>query len=106
MTKKNVPVVQEGPTWTDEQVQLIKDTVCKGATDDEFMLFMYACKKTRLDPLMRQIHAVKRWNAQLQRESMTIQTGIDGYRLVADRDRPDGKPSGYAGQEIAIFFIF
>ena len=103
MTKKNVPVVQEGPTWTDEQVQLIKDTVCQGATDDEFKLFLYACQKTRLDPLMRQIHAVKRWNAQLQRMAMAIQTGIDGYRLIADRPKLDGTPSGYAGQDPPVW---
>lgn len=68
-----------------EKLQLLKDTYCKGSTDKEFMLFVHACERTQLDPFMRQIHAVKRWDSTLRRESMTIQTGIDGYRLIAER---------------------
>ncbi len=68
-----------------EEVQLIKDTICVGLTDNEFKLFMYQCSKMGLDPLVRQIYPVKRWNSALGRESMIIQTGIDGSRLIADR---------------------
>src|SRR3990167_6209637 len=78
--------------WTKEQQELIKATVAKGTTDDEFALFLYTCKKTGLDPLIKQIHAVKRWDSQLQREAMAIQVGIDGYRLTAQRtEEMDGQ---------------
>jgi phage recombination protein Bet len=80
-----------------DQIDLIKSTVAKGATDDELKLFLYQAQRTGLDPLLKQIHAVKRWNAKSSREEMAIQTGIDGFRLIADR-------SGlYAGNDDPVF---
>lgn len=71
--------------YNPEQIQLLKDTVCKGATNEEFKLFLYVAEKTGLDPLTKQIYAVKRWNKKLNREEMTCQTGIDGFRVIAQR---------------------
>lgn len=71
--------------FTPDKLQLLKETICKGSTNDEFELFVHACKRTGLDPFMKQIHAVKRWDQKLNREAMSIQTGIDGYRLIAER---------------------
>lgn len=83
--------------WTRDQVELLKRTICKGATDDELKLFVHACQRMRLDPFMKQVHAVKRWDSKEKKEVMSIQTGIDGYRLIADRT---GK---YAGSDEPSF---
>lgn len=66
-------------SFSPEQVDLIKKTVALGSTTDELKLFLTVAKRSGLDPFTKQIHFVKRGGR------VTIQTGIDGYRAIAER---------------------
>ena len=66
-----------------QKVELVKNTIAKGASDDELLLFLGLCQRTGLDPFMKQIYLIERWADG--KRTMVPQTGIDGFRLLADR---------------------
>lgn len=71
-----------------QEVEAMKDVIAKNCSDAELTLFVKVCRLTGLDPFTRQIYAIKRG------DKMTIQVGIDGLRLIAERS---GKYQGQVG---------
>lgn len=65
--------------FDDNQIELIKNSICKNASHEELQFFLMACQRSGLDPFARQIYSVPRAGQR------TIQTGVDGFRLIADR---------------------
>ena len=59
-----------------EMVDTLKQTVCKGATDPQFRMFVEVCRATGLNPFLREIWFVP---------SVGIMAGRDGYLAVANK---------------------
>jgi len=61
--------------WTREQVETIKQTVARGASDAQLALFLQTCKSRWLDPFTKQVYFTPQG----------IIVSIDGLRSIAER---------------------
>lgn len=77
--------------FSEDQMNLIRTQIAPKATDNELKLFINQAKRTGLDPFARQIYCIHIGG------KMTIQTSIDGFRVIADRS------GDYAGQDEPVF---
>ncbi|RKH61509.1 phage recombination protein Bet [Corallococcus aberystwythensis] len=51
----------QGAAWNRERVDLVKRTICpRGISEDEFALFIEQCKRSGLDPLLKEAFCVAR----------------------------------------------
>ena len=58
-----------------EMIETLKQTVCKGATDAQFKMFIEVCRETGLSPWLKEIWYIP---------SVGIMAGRDGYLRVAN----------------------
>ena len=59
-----------------EMIRTLRETVCRGATDAQFRMFVEVCRGTGLNPFLREIWFVP---------SVGILAGRDGYLAIANR---------------------
>lgn len=75
------------------------DKMGKPRQIEDIVYFLSVANKLKLDPLLKQIYAVYRWDSRAGKERMIIQTGIDGFRAIAQRSKE------YGGQDDPAFTV-
>jgi phage recombination protein Bet len=76
--------IEPGQTmWTDKQKAALVQLGVKDASNADLAVFFHQATRTGLDPFAKQIYMLGRWTKDGVKQ--TIQTGIDGYRLIARR---------------------
>jgi len=80
--------------WNETQMDILREQLCPGASDGELALLREVSMRHGLDPFTRQIYGIMRRTKDGDKwvEKLTIQVGIDGLRVQAQRS------GNYAGQ--------
>jgi len=76
-------------SWSPQQVAALRQLGVDAAADGDLSVFFHVCNRTGLDPFARQIYMIGRNSKNMRTDQWetkyTIQTGIDGFRLIARR---------------------
>lgn len=84
-------IAPEQREFTPNQVAMLQHIGVENATDSDLQVFFHQCQRTGLDPFARQIYMIGRPSNRnvggqwVKETKQTIQTGIDGYRLIGRR---------------------
>jgi phage recombination protein Bet len=87
--------------WNANQIAILRHMGVENAPDSDLAVFYHVCQRTGLDPFARQIYMIGRDQREevngewVKTTKYTIQTGIDGFRLIGRRaaDRTQQKVS-------------
>jgi phage recombination protein Bet len=94
--------ISEGQTaWTPMQAAALTQLGISGASDGDKAVFLHQCQRTGLDPFAKQIYMIGRNEKKSEKRGTqwvdvwsvkwTIQTGIEGWRVIRDRaERREG----------------
>lgn len=87
--------------WTAPQVAALEQMGIHDAPMGDQLVFLHQAQRTGLDPFARQIYMISRWDQQSGRKKYTIQAGIDGLRVIAERTgRYEGRtPWQWCGED-------
>lgn len=67
------------------QRKLIRDTFASGASEQEFAALIAVAERRGLDPFLRQVYFVQRWDSQKSCMVWAVQVSIDGLRGIAQK---------------------
>lgn len=87
-------------TLTETDIDVLRKSKFKGFSDAEMNYAKSICHHLQLNPLLNQLHFVKRrMKNEFDQyiEIVSLQIGIDGFRLLANR------AGGYAGSDDTVF---
>ena len=72
--------------WTPEQRAVLGSLgVDAECTNAELAGFLHLCQRRDLDPFLKQVYLIGRYDRRAGRKVFTPQTGIDGFRVIARR---------------------
>lgn len=86
MSSTELALTDDQATWSETQVAALRQIGVSKASAGDLAVFFHQAKRTGLDPFTRQIYMIERGGKQ------TIQTSIDGFRIIAQRS------GNYGGQ--------
>jgi len=81
----NLVIRPDQQGFTPQQLATLKQLGVEKVSEGDLGVFFHQCQRTGLDPFAKQIYMVGRWDGRANAMRYTIQTGIDGYRLIAER---------------------
>ena len=86
MSEGALVVTTDQASWDAKQVAALNQLGLSRASQGDLQVFLHTCQRTGLDPFARQIYMIERGGRY------TIQSSIDGLRIVAQRS------GNYGGQ--------
>lgn len=101
-TGSSLALAADQDFWTEKQVAALRHMGVEQASSADLAVFMHVCQRTGLDPFAKQIYMIERMESVrvdgewVKRPKCTIQTGIDGFRLIGRR------AADRAGESISV----
>lgn len=71
--------------WDATQLAALRQIGLSDVPQGDLALFLHYAQKTGLDPFSRQLYMIGRWDGRSQSNKYTIQSSIDGLRIIAQR---------------------
>jgi len=87
--------------WTPAQMAAldamgVRDSNGKPPPMADLLVFLHVARTSGLNPFRKQIYCIARWSNQAKKQLWTIQTSIDGFRIIRDRAaKRDGWTASY-----------